>query len=186
MVRHPFDRLVSAFRDKLERTHANREIQDDFYFKRYGKTIVSKYRQGAIQRFGQDFFRYKQNIGKWTSKLRDCFCSQENNFGTPFPVAYHQRPSAELPTFWEFVQFVIASAYKDDHWVPILSACHPCRLNYDYIIKFEELTSETEAFLDLKSMSSPEISAKLGKVVNRRGGQLHGFVYKVFVYKILA
>ena len=57
VVRHPFERLVSAYRDKLERTHAD-NYQTDFYYKQYGHKIVKKYRQKATSRFGKDFFRY--------------------------------------------------------------------------------------------------------------------------------
>ena len=44
IVRHPFDRLVSAYRNKLE----NRNVHDGFYFQSlYGQTIVKKYRTRA-------------------------------------------------------------------------------------------------------------------------------------------
>ena len=56
VVRHPFERLVSAYRDKLERSHAV-DYEVDFYYKKYGEKIVKKYRQKAIDIFGQDFFR---------------------------------------------------------------------------------------------------------------------------------
>ena len=57
VVRHPFERLVSAYRDKLERTHAKNYLTD-WYFKQYGQKIVKKYRSKAISIFGNDFFRY--------------------------------------------------------------------------------------------------------------------------------
>ena len=58
VVRHPFERLVSAYRDKLERTHAKNYLTD-WYFKQYGQKIVKKYRSKAISIFGSDFFRYE-------------------------------------------------------------------------------------------------------------------------------
>ena len=57
VVRHPFERLVSAYRDKLERSHAD-NYEKDFYYKKYGQKIVKKYRQKATSIFGKDFFRY--------------------------------------------------------------------------------------------------------------------------------
>ena len=57
VVRHPFERLVSAYRDKLERSHAD-NYKTDFYYKKYGQKIVKKYRQKATSIFGKDFFRY--------------------------------------------------------------------------------------------------------------------------------
>lgn len=56
VVRHPFERLVSAYRDKLERSHAKNYLTD-FYYKTYGRKIVQKYRQKALKKFGDDFFR---------------------------------------------------------------------------------------------------------------------------------
>ena len=56
VVRHPFERLVSAFRDKLERKHTPSYL-NDFYYKSYGKKIVQKWRQKALQIFGDEFFR---------------------------------------------------------------------------------------------------------------------------------
>ena len=56
VVRHPFERLVSAYRDKLERSHAE-DYKTDFYYKKYGVKIVEKYRERALNIFGNQFFR---------------------------------------------------------------------------------------------------------------------------------
>ena len=56
VVRHPFERLVSAYRDKLERTHTPLP-RLDYYYKKYGQKIVEKYRKRALQKLGDDFFR---------------------------------------------------------------------------------------------------------------------------------
>merc|ERR1719427_2630386 len=47
IVRHPFDRLVSAFRDKLEQCHGpeNCTLKNNWYYKQYGRKIVSMYRK---------------------------------------------------------------------------------------------------------------------------------------------
>ena len=57
IVRHPFERLVSAYRDKLERKHAKNYLTD-FYYTSYGRKIVQKYRKRALLKFGDEFFRY--------------------------------------------------------------------------------------------------------------------------------
>jgi hypothetical protein len=85
--RHPFHRLVSAFRDKLERS-VTPFVSRDYFFNLYGQEIATKHRSKAIQRFGREFF------------------SAQNNFGTPLPVSGGKSRTAELPIFWEFVQFV--------------------------------------------------------------------------------
>jgi len=45
IVRHPFDRLLSAYRDKLERYNG-------YYYKKYGKAIVRSWRHQGLIRFG--------------------------------------------------------------------------------------------------------------------------------------
>ena len=65
-------------------------MQQDNYYIKYGRKIVSQYRAAAIQRFGADFF------------------SEKNNFGSPVGPVEARR--AELPSWWEFVQWILASA----------------------------------------------------------------------------
>ena len=79
IVRHPLDRLVSAYRDKLERLGPTfTRPASDPYYNLYGRQIVSQFRHAAIARFGPQFF------------------SAENNFGSPGPVP---RRTAALPSW---------------------------------------------------------------------------------------
>ena len=125
VVRHPFHRLVSAYRDKLERLHGE-TVDGDWYYNTRGRKIVSKYRKKALRKFGSDFF------------------SAENNFGTP--LAVNGVRVRELPTFWEFVQNVITSMVTamDEHWKPMSNFCKPCMIRYETIVHFEHLETEVE------------------------------------------
>lgn len=124
IVRHPFTRLVSAFRDKIERANIDTNLTNDWYYKVYGKKIVDVYRKKAIAKFGQDYF------------------NASNNFGSPVPVRKGLRDS-RLPIFWEFVQYVIhTKAETDVHWKPMTKHCLLCAVDYDYVIKFENLHAE--------------------------------------------
>jgi hypothetical protein len=87
LVRHPFHRLVSAYRDKLERTAAA-TARSDYYYKLYGEKIYSRYRAKALAKFGKEFF------------------DPANNFGTPVAPTPRNRRAYINPIFWEFVQFV--------------------------------------------------------------------------------
>jgi len=127
IVRHPFDRLVSAFRDKLEQCHGpkNCTLQNNWYYKTYGRRIVSQYRKGAVIKFGDDFF------------------SSQNNYGAPFPVLRTWR-SEKMPSWWEFVQSLLStppSSY-DEHWMPISLYCSPCSLPYNRILHSEYIQEE--------------------------------------------
>ncbi len=155
---------MSAFRDKLE--HWNGVPKEkNFYYTRYGKSIVSKYRGEARRRFGKDFF------------------SKANNYGAPVAVTRGKR-TAELPIFWEFVQFVKRSSASrmDEHWNPVYrwqrnsaasrkiiiliviiviimlrstlqlftdrnSYCSPCSVMYETVIHFEHLHPHEGRFL---------------------------------------
>jgi len=132
IVRDPFGRLVSAFRDKLERcmySNCDLEAQDfahqEQYYHRYGKEIVSKTRGAAIRRFGEAHFSRKNNYGVNGSSIHRV---------------------GELPIFWEFVQWflIYKKELTDEHWAPMHWFCNPCAVNYQYILKFENLEPEEE------------------------------------------
>ena len=129
VVRHPFERLVSAFRDKLERNN----LEEPFYYNKFGKPFVKKYRKKAIEVLGEQYF------------------NEENNYGTPIQVKDNRRPNSDLPSFWEFSQAVIDEYKIDDHWRPIVEHCSICNTlslkAYNYILKFEELEKEEDMFL---------------------------------------
>ena len=52
----------------------------------------------------------------------------------------------ELPTFWEFVQFLlhVSKNWLDEHWIPINIYCSVCNVDYKAIIHFEYLKDENE------------------------------------------
>ena len=129
VVRHPFERLVSAYRDKLERNN----LLEPYYYKNYGKYFVQRYRNAAIRKLGESYF------------------SEENNYGTPLKVLNGRRPNADLPSFWEFAQSVIDKYRMDMHWQPIKEYCSVCNVismkTFRYILKFEELKNEENLFL---------------------------------------
>ncbi len=134
VVRHPFDRLVSAFRDKIERARKP-GINQNWYYRTYGRSIVSRYRADAIAHLGRDFF------------------SKENNYGTPVKVNGYR--TAALPSFWEFVQYVKASNPQkmDEHWRPTTNYCSLCSIKYDIVVHFENLSNEGEY---LKNVIDPD------------------------------
>lgn len=129
-VRHPFDRLVSAFRDKIERSGGH---DADYYYKLYGKSIVSQYRSKALKVLGPDFF------------------NASNNFGAMFPVNGYRN--ASYPCFYEFVQAVIDGFISmDEHWYPSFSYCSVChpsvKSKLKYVLKFENLQTEVPKLLE--------------------------------------
>lgn len=50
-----YRRLVSAYRDKLERLHLKsaKSYRSDYYYNLYGKHITNKFRKLAVEKFGE-------------------------------------------------------------------------------------------------------------------------------------
>ncbi|XP_011164292.1 carbohydrate sulfotransferase 11 isoform X2 [Solenopsis invicta] len=115
VVRHPFERLLSAYRDKLENSVAGREHGTLHFYRKYGSKIVRRYR--------------KENF---TGPRADQVIRRE---GVPPPAGVE-------PTFREFVDYLIETdlgSYGDDHWMPYYLFCTPCLVKYDIIAKVESL-----------------------------------------------
>ena len=70
--------MLSAYRDKLEGGNK-------YYYDKYGKAIVAKYRERGIKRFGREFY--------------------DKMHGSPVKNA--ERSSGKYPTFWEFVTAIL-------------------------------------------------------------------------------
>ena len=56
---------------------------------------------------------------------------------------------AEMPTFWEFVKWLIkdVKTHADLHFEPSVDWCAICYMDYNYIIKHENYASENVEFL---------------------------------------
>ncbi|XP_021928309.1 carbohydrate sulfotransferase 11-like isoform X1 [Zootermopsis nevadensis] len=120
VVRHPFERLLSAYRDKLENTRIGSEQGTAHFYLKYGSRIVAKFRQGGNGTRTQSLLKPGQYL--WDPQL-------------PEPAGFE-------PTFKEFVRYLIdvdVILYSDDHWIPFYLFCTPCLLNYDIISKVETM-----------------------------------------------
>ena len=147
IVRHPFERLVSAYRDKLGRL-------DQHYYDTYGKWIVRRFREKAIQTFGGDFLT---KVHKLQAALEMSDAGSRNDF---------------LPSFWEFVQSVKIQLNMDEHWRPMYEYCSICnpvqQKAFRYFLKFEDLENEESQFLSLLQWDK-KVNRTLRINVNRPG-----------------
>jgi len=132
IVRHPFSRLLSAFRDKFEKCTTDFDCtkQKDWYFHRQGMGFVRKYRKLAINKFGTEFF------------------SEKKNFGAPFRV--EKRVNNQLPSWWEFIQHVLHTdaGLFDEHYRPVYYLCGSCDFDYNYILQYEKIKTEESLFVE--------------------------------------
>lgn len=123
MVRHPFERLVSAYRNKFSDTaysnyfHVSclksQVYQDSYRFQfqdRYGRYIIKKYRLEASTVEG----------------------------------------GGENVTFHEFVSYLIKEGTStNEHWMSVYDLCFPCSINYTLIGHYETLAEDTKTVLDM-------------------------------------
>ena len=82
VVRHPFERLLSAYRDKLENMRIGAEHGSAHFYVKYGSRIVAKYRPGGNKTRTQSLLKPGQYL--WHPEL-------------PEPAGFE-------PTFKEFVR----------------------------------------------------------------------------------
>ena len=139
IVRHPFHRIVSAFRSIFEETN--------IFSSKVGSKIVEEFRDSATAsgRFSEEesFLASKKQLTQLTKQL--------------IPKTKYLKTH---PTFWEFVQAVINNAKYlsnlpfDDmsvHWRPIYQQCSVCHAsmlsNVKYILKYENLDAEEDQLL---------------------------------------
>ena len=113
VVRHPFERLLSAYRDKLEDLSRDIEARDGYYFTMYGKQVqYSTVQYSTVQYY---FTMYGKQI---VAEFRD----RGSTNGT----------EALEPSWREFVTYLLntpATKY-DEHWMPMWMLCSPCIIRY--------------------------------------------------------
>lgn len=117
VVRHPIERLISAYVDKF--TLDNKF--SDYFQHRYGRKIVRLYRNVSESRP-----RRNTNVGRRPREADDW---------------------GHDVSFKEFVRFLIDQkipcAHKSNpHWMSYFELCHPCFIDYSYVIHYENLTDE--------------------------------------------
>ena len=154
IVRHPFERLVSAFRDKWERRQADLQDEDferGFYYNKVnGHLMTGMFRKSALRRFGGEFF------------------GAGNNYGALIPSKRrNSRRLSQLPIFWEFVQFVKTQNVRsmDVHYRPAYYGCAPCVVKYDYVFRVEDLDIDE----DLKGLLDANLN-NIGEKNVHEGG----------------
>ena len=62
ITRHPFERMVASFRDKLERPCPGHE--------KLAEQIVTRYRKKALEKFGKGHFSEENNFGSRLPRLK--------------------------------------------------------------------------------------------------------------------
>ena len=121
MVRHPYERVISAFRDKIEK--ADKLV----YYNKIGRYAKVTYRQlpyAMSEGEREALIARADDLVRSHARTQDLSNPYENPLG---------------PTFLEFSQAVLLDQKKDMHWAVYEEWCAPCYRNYSAIVRFESL-----------------------------------------------
>jgi len=148
VARHPFERLVSAYRDKIERVRGR-----EYYHKKYARKIIEAFRpkpcvpnnvKNPLKKISREeiLSQFVHGI-LWSKKLREKFDN---------PNAFTNL----VPTFQEFVRYILSvdPRIHDQHWRPIYLDCHPCRTKFDLILKVETMEKDMDVVFNILSLTS--------------------------------
>ena len=98
---------------------------------------------------------------KITLKYRPPEDLPKDNRGVPVLPRVRQLPSKYVPTFAEFVRYILEQAElghePDMHWAPVYSFCNPCQVNINTIAKVETMDEDTEYILQKIKVSKGRI-----------------------------
>ncbi|XP_068206933.1 carbohydrate sulfotransferase 12-like isoform X2 [Palaemon carinicauda] len=136
VVRHPFERLLSCYRDKFE------YAKKSFYYTRYGDKMVRTYRKFPEHITSSQLGMMQEQV---RAKIR-----------AGVPVNLPGNPFAEPvgPTFSEFVQYVINAKQDDEHWRSYFVHCSPCHMTYQFVLRFEDINREGREFIEYLNRTS--------------------------------
>lgn len=121
-VRHPFERLASAYIDKISSLNNKPfSLYDDIR-----RAICRKY--SSIYLTEEQRNSYKRNK-KLTKQINE--------------------PCQNVtPKFEHFIEYLMLDSIKDDvHWKPYSKLCHVCLFKYNFIGKFELLENDIKRLL---------------------------------------
>ena len=156
ITRHPFERLLSAYRDKLQYA-----LPHTFHQK-LGNMIVRKFRKPVSYERGDNTHHPLMNNAH------------------SYLQAKAKKVGTRWPTFSEFVEFLLFEAahdadlgkikfiflvfisskifisciyffcipHQDMHWQPITNFCTPCQVHFDLILKFETLDEDQRYLIE--------------------------------------
>ncbi|XP_063978224.1 carbohydrate sulfotransferase 11-like [Diachasmimorpha longicaudata] len=140
-VRHPFERLVSSYRSRIE---DNSKYSAQAWM--FAPQIFSVTRP--------ELFHFNETI---QSPMQRIF--------------HNNRRLKIVPTFEEFVRWLLKQSdeNEDEHWSPYHSHCSICQMHFDYVLKLDDASIQEfhSIFRKLNPTGKRENLMKLGQT---RGG----------------
>ncbi|CAF3382260.1 unnamed protein product [Rotaria sp. Silwood1] len=131
-VRHPFERLASAYVDKI----ATLKNESFSLYDNLRRAICRKYSSFYLKKAKRGFYRIHKRIS--------------NNIKEPCQKI--------IPKFEHFIRYIMSDSLHDDvHWQSYSKLCHACLFKYNFIGKYETIEEDFQRlklYLGLKSINS--------------------------------
>ncbi|KAJ8688251.1 hypothetical protein QAD02_024046 [Eretmocerus hayati] len=142
-VRHPFERLVSAYRDRIE---------DNSNFKSQAWVYVPKI-----------FHLTRPDLFKPSGVL-------EETLGKIF---YQNRRLKLVPTFEEFIRWLLQEdpTQYDSHWDRYYQHCSLCHVRYNQVLKLDNYTTDELDFTFYHLNLGRHHSLRIHQLQETKGGQ---------------
>ena len=154
VARHPLDRLVSAYNDKVGQSGQTDQME---YLR---PLIIDRVRNGITHISPDQYKKYfradrlygvpddpilKQHLEHYDDYVR------VNEIGNPYRV-----------NFTEFILYVTQHAVGrvTEHWITMEHTCWPCYINYDVILKMETITDDSEYVIKHMESVAPVLGYK--------------------------
>lgn len=123
-VRHPFERLASAYQDKIVPSF-NRS-----------RSFYTEIRRAICKNFTRFYVK--------TSQIEQ---TNEDNVETN---NQNDPCGGKVPTFEHFIRFIkTSSAINDVHWRPYSDLCQVCRIKYNFVGKYENIQLDLQRFRNI-------------------------------------
>ena len=123
MVRNPLERLVSAYRDKIEHSLTYNPVNTTLNTDTYKFDYFYKYRRQILALYNRDeLLRWEKSEGKFTLQ----------------------------PSFYHYVRWIVDSDDKDlnEHFTSTLANTEPCRVRYNFYANFKNFSRDIKLLID--------------------------------------
>ena len=136
LVRHPMERLVSCYFDKMVNgTHKSLKG-----FRRLVKTTARTIREKRRKNPSRGIFDDpKRPLGTYPKS--DPFLGYKNKKRVARNVSNEaMEQKAVIPTLDDFLEYILTDLSGEgfsSHWVPYWRMCTPCHFKYDMVLKLE-------------------------------------------------
>jgi len=151
VARHPFARVASAFRNKLE--DRGRSHDGEYFYTTYSKQIIKHARGSWSPSDSEPTFSEVKLI----SVCHLC----EFKFADWLLNIVPQFMSWLVNITPQFVNWLLDEDLEkwDEHWMPVSLRCRVCQLPFRYVIKYENLAKEWPHLLNSLGVSEDERTA---------------------------